>query len=389
MWRPGMIFKYKKIQFLLIGFLSIWINLSFTPTLESDTKDLNTKEQSNSRFFGKELISDGPYIFFEDDKIVIKWIYRDRLRVKVIRKDNYNIIKRKFGFEFKPDWIDAVKNPEIDYKQQYNNVENLIAISDIHGQFDMMIELLQTHQVIDKHFNWIFGEGHVVILGDILDRGPKVTESLWFIFRLEQQAKKHGGKVHVLLGNHELMVLNNDARYIHDKYVKSASYMSTTYPKLFSDNSFLGKWLKQKPVMVTVNDMLFVHAGASAEFIKESYTIEQTNQLFNEKIIGGDWNSILHDSTLTFLMGTQGPLWYRGYFDIPIVREYQIDHILKYFKTNHIIVGHTSFPNIITLYNGKVIGIDSSIKLGNYGELLIYRNGKYLRGTSHGTLIDL
>ena len=384
-----MLFKYRKIKYLLVGFLTIWVSFLTVESFGYEKKNPDTVEQANSKFFGKELITDGPYVFFEDGEIVIKWIYRDRLRAKVIRRDNYNIVKRKFGFEFKPEWIETVKNPENDYKQQYHNVENLIAISDIHGQFEVMAELLQTYQVVDKDFNWIFGEGHLVILGDILDRGPKVTESLWLIFKLEQQAKKYGGKVHVLLGNHELMVLNNDARYINEKYVKSASVMSTTYPKLFSDSNVLGKWLKQKPVMVSINDMLFVHAGVSSEFIKRNFTIAQTNQLFKEKIIGGDWNTILNDSSLTFLMDTQGPLWYRGYFDVPIVREYQIDHVLRYFDAKHIIVGHTSFPNIVTLYDGKIIGIDSSIKLGSYGELLIYRNGKYIRGTSHGVLIDL
>jgi len=212
-----------------------------------------------------------------------------------------------------------------------------------------------------------------------------VTEALWLIFRLEQQALKSGGKVHVMLGNHELMVLNNDVRYINDKYIKSAQLMGKNYSDLYSEDSFMGKWLRQKPIMVTVNDILFVHAGVSTDYINKGITRTKTNEIFAKEIIGQSWDKILNDSLLTFFMSKKGPVWFRGYFDKPLLKEYQIDHLLRYFDVNHIIVGHTSFPNIVSLYNGKIYGIDSSIKLGNYGELLIYEDNKFYRGTSSGS----
>ena len=94
----------------------------------------------------------------------------------------------------------------------YKNVKKVAALSDIHGQFDLAVKLLVNNKIIDKKLNWRFGKGHLVIAGDIFDRGPKVHETLLLIYKLAQQAKKKGGRVHFLLGNHEYMVLHNDLR---------------------------------------------------------------------------------------------------------------------------------------------------------------------------------
>ncbi|MCK7530014.1 MAG: hypothetical protein MZV63_02625 [Marinilabiliales bacterium] len=74
--------------------------------------------------------------------------------------------------------------------------------------------------IIDRNLNWKFGRGHLVYLGDAHDRGDMVTEILWHLFSLERQAAKAGGMVHFVLGNHELMVLDGDLRFINPKYRK-------------------------------------------------------------------------------------------------------------------------------------------------------------------------
>jgi len=380
----------KKIIFIIISFLIVLGSLSFN---SSDSKDIiadpEITENFESKFFNRKSITDGPYIFCENENIVVKWIYRNRLIEKNIHDNNFNVIKRKFGFYFNPEWIEQCNTDSINNIQNYRGVDNLIAISDVHGQYEVLVKLLKEHHVIDKNFNWVFGNGHLVVLGDVFDRGPNVTEAFWLIYRLEQQAKEDGGKVHVLLGNHEIMVLNKDLRYIHEKYVKSAQLMATTYDQLYSENSFFGKWLRKKPVMVRINNMLFVHAGISTEFVNKGYTQSQANKLFSDSIVGKTWETILKNPTLSFLMGKKGLVWYRGYFDKPNMTELQIENILHYFNIDHIIVGHTSLPNIVSHFNGKVLGIDSSIKNGDYGEVLIYKNQELYRGTLRGGIIKL
>lgn len=365
-------------------------NLSFK--YPNDTKGIlnpETAENSESPYFNRKNISDGPYIFYEKNQIEVKWVHRNYVVGRTIRSNNFKVIKRKFGFDFNPEWIKQNNTNDTNYIQKYEHVKNLVAISDIHGQYDVFVKLLKKHHVIDKDFNWIFGKGHLVVLGDVFDRGPKVTESLWLIYRLEQQAKESGGMVHFLLGNHEIMVLSNDTRYINEKYLKSAELMNKSYSQLYAANTFLGKWLRKKPIMVSINDMLFVHAGISNDFINNGFTKTKTNKLFSEGIVGKSWDNILNNNTLSFLMSEKGPVWYRGYFVKPYLTEFQIDNSLKYFDAKHIIVGHTSMPNIISLFHNKIFDIDSGIQYGDYGEVLIYNNGRFYRGTISGSLIEI
>ena len=381
---------FRRLISLFFGLLVVFGNLSFSPTKAIDeTGYSETLENHESNYFGRKNITDGPYIFCDAENLTVKWICRNRVVEKKIIGDNYKVIKRNFGFDFNPNWMQQCSLENINYVQEFNDVENVIALSDIHGQYESLIKLLGKHNVIDRNFDWAFGDGHLVILGDILDRGPTVTEALWLLYRLEQQALESGGMVHVLLGNHELMVLNNDIRYIHEKYVKTSQLMATTYSQLYSKETILGKWLRNKPVIISINDMLFVHAGISPEFITNGLSKSQTNDLFINNIIGQTWETILHDSTLSFMLDDFGPIWYRGYFENPNLTELQIDKILHYFKVNHIIVGHTSMPNIVSLFNGKIYGIDSNIKWGDYGELLIYNQGEYYRGTITGTILKM
>jgi hypothetical protein len=379
-----------KFIYTILSFFFIFGSLSFKP-LSNEDDNINSEpaEQFESNFFAKRSITDGPYIFYENDEISVKWVQNNRLKEKTIRENNFKIINRKFGFDFEPDWLVENNADSINYVQNYNGVENLIAVSDVHGQYNLFIKLLQKHKVIDKYFNWTFDKGHLVILGDVFDRGSKVTEILWLIYRLEQQAKEKGGMVHVMLGNHELMILNNDLRYIHEKYTRSANLMSTTFNQLYSNNSFLGKWLRKKPVLVKINDMQFVHAGVSPKIVSYGFTQTEINNCFINKIIDKSKKTVLADSSLALLRGKDGPVWYRGYFDEPKLNEQEVNKLLNYFDSKHIIVGHTSMPNIISYYDKKIIGIDSGIKNGDSGEILIFKNNEFYRGTSNGSLIKL
>ncbi len=69
----------------------------------------------------------------------------------------------------------------------YDGAPRILALSDIHGEYDAFVDILQRAGVIDRQLRWTWGNGHVVINGDTFDRGTKVTECLWLIYRLEQE----------------------------------------------------------------------------------------------------------------------------------------------------------------------------------------------------------
>jgi len=80
-----------------------------------------------------------------------------------------------------------------------------------------------------------------------------------------------------------------------------------------------------------------------------------------------------------------GPLWYRGYFKDTDFTESDLNKVLKHMDVDHIVVGHTTHPTIINLFDNRIFGIDSNIKKGETGEVLIYDKGTFYRGLKDGT----
>jgi Calcineurin-like phosphoesterase len=92
--------------------------------------------------------------------------------------------------------------------------ENIVAIADVHGDFDDFVAILQRSGLVDKQNDWTGGKTIFVQVGDLLDRGPKPREVMDLMMRLEKEAGQAGGQVVSLLGNHEMMNVMGDLRYI-------------------------------------------------------------------------------------------------------------------------------------------------------------------------------
>jgi len=132
---------------------------------------------------------------------------------------------------------------------------------------------------MDKRFNWTFGSGHLVICGDLFNRGRNVTEFLWLLYRLEDKAKAAGGYVHVILGNHDIMNLSGDLRFVDRKYLLSARSLGMDYAKLYDQNTELGSWLRTKNIMEKIGDKIFVHGGISPSLLNLKLSIQQINDM--------------------------------------------------------------------------------------------------------------
>ena len=90
---------------------------------------------------------------------------------------------------------------------RFSDAERIVAISDVHGAYDAMVRTLTSAGVIDDTQSWAAATTHLVITGDLLDRGPDSRKVMDLVMRLEEEALQHGGRVHQLLGNHEVMNL--------------------------------------------------------------------------------------------------------------------------------------------------------------------------------------
>lgn len=182
----------------------------------------------------------------------------------------------------------------------WSDVPRIVAISDPHGAYDAMVRTLANADVIDADRNWSGGETHLVITGDLMDRGADSRKIMDLVMQLEEQSVADGGMVHLLLGNHEVMNLVGDLRYVApDEYaafaddespeererwfrIFSAQRLSVGesgeallraefdksrppgffgHRQAFSSNGKYGAWLMSKPLMVVVNNNAFVHGG--------------------------------------------------------------------------------------------------------------------------------
>ncbi|WP_199610084.1 metallophosphoesterase [Flocculibacter collagenilyticus] len=311
--------------------------------------------------------NDGPYILIEGDKFISKSI------------ENGKVIVQRSEQTFPTDFA-----AEATY---YQGVTHIAAISDIHGQHDIFLNILKNNKVINQQHQWIYGDGHLVITGDIFDRGPQVLDSLWFVFNLEQQAKAAGGKVHFLLGNHEYMVLRGRLDYLHPNYHQTATLLNTDYKALFNEQTVLGRWLRSKATVIKINDTVFLHGGISTKLLSSQLDLHDINQHFRASI-GLSKTAVKQHPIYSQLHASSGPIWYRGYFDAGLTNTV-VDQILSILKASRIVVGHTSGEEIKQLNDGRIFAVDTSIKNGEDGEILLFNNQSAYRGTYTGEKIKL
>ncbi|MDQ1389554.1 MAG: hypothetical protein QOF56_3008 [Acidobacteriaceae bacterium] len=92
--------------------------------------------------------------------------------------------------------------------------ESVVAIGDVHGDFDDFVAILRRAGLTDQQNHWTGGKTTFVQVGDLLDRGPKPREVMNLMMALEKEAPQAGGRVVGLLGNHEAMNIMGDLRYV-------------------------------------------------------------------------------------------------------------------------------------------------------------------------------
>lgn len=318
---------------------------------------LVSQQQSKSIQFEGQ---DGPYLIND----TLYEVSRENKLVKTIQYD-LNSIGVSVANHSVDEFFVSIRPRYTIPKSNYEFPEKLIAISDIEGKFDAFAGFLQCNQIIDENFNWIFDKGHLLLVGDFVDRGKNVTQVLWLIYKLEQQAELKGGKVHFVLGNHEVMNFHGDHRYNQGKYLKVAQEISGKQNKtealkyLYSEKSEIAKWLATKNVIEKIGDYLFVHGGLSSEILNFQLNLTEINHQVRSTYHREDYEK---DEVTKFLYSSKGPFWYRGLIgqkseDSDKV-EGEVDQVLSYYKAEKMVLGHTVVDSISKGYKGKIIRID-------------------------------
>jgi hypothetical protein len=347
----------------------------------------NSDPGSKSQYYADEQY-DGPYVQYKGDQIFLQYITQNNGAKKVVRDSMPLSQKGSVSFRVATDepgkmFSVSLKTELKAEKAEYKNVSKQLVISDIEGNFSAFRKLLQANGAIDENFNWIFGTGHLVLVGDFTDRGEQVTEVHWLIYSLEEKAKAAGGYIHYILGNHELMNLTGDNRYLNPKYSETVILLNEKYESLYSENSELGRWLRTKNIVEKIDKVLYTHAGISGEINKMDITLGELNQLSRPFYADTTYN--FPDKRIDTIFSDWGPFWYRGYYkNVTEAIPSQIDDTFSKFRVKKIVTGHTVIADTISvLYKGKLINTDVHHAKG-HSEAMLIEGDKFYRVNALG-----
>ncbi|MEO0499545.1 MAG: metallophosphoesterase [Pseudomonadota bacterium] len=223
-----------------------------------------------------------------------------------------------------------------------------VAIGDIHGDYDAYMSILQAAGLTDGRGRWTGGETVLVQTGDIPDRGPDTLRIIEHLMELEKDARKDGGEVVALIGNHEAMNVTGDLRFVTpeeyaafetrrsksvrdrawkanrealltayrerdptltDEDIKAKWYAATPLGWLehraaWSPEGRIGKWVTGNATVARFGDTIFLHGGIGPAY--RALPLDEINARATMALMAAsaDPGAIVND--------TAGPLWYRG-----------------------------------------------------------------------------
>jgi len=321
----------------------------------------------------------------------------------------------------------------------WTGVEKIVAVGDLHGDYENFITILRGTKLIDYNNHWIGGKTHLVQIGDVMDRGDYAKKIFDLLMRLEKEAEEAGGKVHALIGNHEEMniadlaldtpgyvnykqftsFLTDDFKKKQEKKFRKKRYSdsSTNYNfegewnKILSEvvgsfyhparrnyiknfNKKYGKWILKNNAVIKINDIIFVHGGMSEEFSTEK--LKDINDRLRFELQDQRWAVMnlklrgkIPENQIRYFRIAEGPLWYRGLATMPEDNfKENVTRILNNLKAHHIVTAHTPMrkkdEESMKRFNDRVWIIDTNISraYGPYGRmsaLVIEEYGKIFR----------
>jgi len=288
--------------------------------------------------------------------------------------------------------------------------ERIVAVGDLHGDYQAWLDIARAAGIIDPAGHWAGGRTTLVQLGDIVDREPDSLQIIRSLQQLEAEAPRAGGRVVVVLGNHEAMNLLGDDRYTtpgeyasyaddrsparrEQLYLSLAKKLEAANPNVrpsqlrdqwmaehplgwvehrqaWSPSGELGKWATSNPAVVKIDGTLFVHGGLSAEYAKLS--LDEINRRVAAAMASAN------DGPSTILYDPLGPLWYRGLVTRdadaeevrtkespppkPMAVDQELDTVLSAYGAQRMVIGHTpDLKGIEFLGNGRLARIDTGI----------------------------
>lgn len=285
-----------------------------------------------------------------------------------------------------------------------SGVTRIVAVGDVHGAYDSFVSILQAAGVVDRRASWIGGTTHLVQTGDVVDRGPRPRKVLDLLMRLEEEAPKAGGRVHALIGNHEVAVVLGDLRstsakeyeefrtpdskevrerYYHmlltevrekaalagreiderrfrDEFLEKTPLGWVERRVAFGPTGTYGRWLRERNTVVKLNRVLFIHAGISPEVVRHG--CEGINETVRADLTK-NFDETIRTPLQTLVASPDGPLWYRGLSETGADAETRLEEVLERFDARAIVAAHSVVGSgrIASRFGGRLFLIDTGM----------------------------
>jgi len=245
----------------------------------------------------------------------------------------------------------------------FPSVKRIVVLGDIHADYEALLFALKKARVINKKLEWIGKDTILVQIGDIVDgkarignwKGDNDLRVISFLSKLRVHAKKRGGKVFILIGNHELMNYNGNFSYSGESGIKRFGGEKKRF--LYFRNQFKN-FMKQSYVALKIGDWVFSHAGIPS-IISNTFSISELNNLFYQ-YVDGNLSKELENKFLEITSSEVGILTNRK-FGSEKISCLKASDTLKNLKANHMVVGHTVQEKINSVCNHKIWRIDTGI----------------------------
>ena len=185
----------------------------------------------------------------------------------------------------------------------------VVVLGEVQGAYESAVKTLLAVGLIDDRLRWSGGDAILIQTGDLIDDGIRVRDVMDLFMRLQEEAEAAGGKVIVLLGNHEALNILGIRRSVNyetyqtfadeksasrqaDAYETHVRWLNDRAKALKSDPVELGEqdrgdwfavhpsgyveyveamgpdgrygsWLRTLPAVVAIEGRLFIHGGIS------------------------------------------------------------------------------------------------------------------------------
>ncbi len=273
----------------------------------------------------------------------------------------------------------------------------LVVIGDLHGAFEALQAILRGVGLVDGRQRWVGGTSHLVQIGDLFNRFDGGRACFEHLLGLREEARRCGGEVTLLLGNHEVLIAEgNEAYCTAGEYLSFATsreraawprrvsrawsrffqratphkiipplsprleaWMAENAPgkeelrRAFGPRGRIGRELRRFPIAVRVGEVAVVHAGLPARWARRGVAGLNRSAVAGWAALDGKDLSGFRRSALG---DPKGPLWNRRLATSngrAVAKS--LEATLSHLGAKRLVIGHTPTRQLHQGEPGKIV----------------------------------